>query len=127
MYFSKKVAFLVVFAVSLIAINNKSFANSLFPAEDDYLLVTDKSAAPVGGIDAIVKKVLAETSLRGKGKLYLLVYVNASGEVDDVKVVKGIGGNESKAIDILEKMKFTPGMNNNTPVKSKVALALNFN
>ena len=127
MYLSKNAVFFIALIIGVLGSTNKSLANLLMPAEEEYFIVTDKAAAPVGGIDALVKKVLAESPLKGKGKLYLLVYVNDSGEVDEVKIVKGIGGNESKAVDIVEKTKFTPGMNNNAPVKSKVALALNFN
>jgi periplasmic protein TonB len=124
---SKKYTFLFALIICLLGISYNSFSKPLLPADDEYLLITEKMAGPVGGVDALIKKVLAETSLKGKGKLYLLVYVNNSGEVDDVKVVKGIGGNENKAIEIVEKTKFTPGYNGNTPVKSKVAIALNLN
>jgi hypothetical protein len=124
---SIKSVFIFFFLIGLFGVTNKSFSNTLMPADDEYFLITDKSAAPVGGIEALTKKVLAETSLKGKGKLYLLIYVNASGSVDDVKVVKGIGGNESQAIEVVEKYKFNPGVNANVAVKSKVALALNFN
>ncbi len=127
MFGSKNFVFFLVFAICLFFFNNNSYSNSLFPAEEDYMLITEKPALPVGGIEGITKKVLAETSLKGKGKLYLLVYVNSTGEVDEVKVVKGIGGNEKDAIEIVEKTKFTPAINNNSPVKSKVAIALNLN
>ena len=75
-----------------------------------------------------MKKIYSETSLKGKihGKCYLLVYVNTTGGVDDLKVVKGFGGKESDALDVVKDAKFTPGMNGSSPVKSKVAVALNF-
>lgn len=122
-----RILYLFVFLLIVSGLSNQSFSSTLPPNDEEYILVAEKSAVPVGGIDGLTKKVLAETSLKGKGKLYLLVYVNATGGVDEVKVVKGFGGEESAAVSIVEKSKFTPAMNNNAPVKSKIAIALNLN
>ena len=112
----------------LVGFSTNTRANTPVAGEEEYFLVTDKTAMPVGGVEGVMKKIYAETSLKGKakGKLYLLVYVGASGDVDEVKVVKGLGGKESDVLPVVEKVKFTPGMNGSTAVKSKVALALNF-
>jgi hypothetical protein len=124
----KNVILGLAFITCLFAFSNSIYANNSMPQDEEYALVTDKPAAPVGGIDAMMKKIYSETSLKGKlhGKCYLLVYVNASGGVDDVKVVKGFGGKESDALDVVKEIKFTPGMNGSSAVKSKVAVALNF-
>lgn len=123
----RKEVYFIAFVLLMCGLSNKSLASTLLPNDEEYILVAEKSAAPVGGIDGLTKKVLAETSLKGKGKLYLLVYVNATGGVDEVKVVKGFGGEESSAVGIVEKSKFTPAVNGGAPVKSKIAIALNLN
>ena len=123
-----KLSFVAFFLVSFIILTDNLYSSNLFPQDEDYALVTDKQSAPVGGVDALMKKIYSETSLKGKvkGKCYLLVYVNETGGVDDVKVVKGFGGKESDALDVVKDFKFTPGINGSSPVKSKIALSLNF-
>ena len=44
-----------------------------------------------------------------EGKVYVLIYVNENGDVDDVKVVKGIGmGCDDEAVNAIKKTKFSP-------------------
>ena len=128
MYNVRKFIFGISIFVGVFVFSNQVYSANIFPGDEDYALVTDKPAAPVGGVDALMKKIYTDTSLKGKvhGKCYLLVYVGSNGSVDDVKVVKGLGGKESDAVDIVKEFKFTPGVNGSSPVKSKVALSLNF-
>jgi len=115
---------------SLLALVNDSQAKNLMPGEDQYLLTAEKMPAPVGGFEAIMKKInYPEMAQRTKteGKVYILIYVNENGDVDDVKVVKGIGmGCDDEAQRVVKKAKFTPAMDKGVPVKAKFSLALTF-
>jgi protein TonB len=68
--------------------------------------------APVGGIKAIYQNIVYPEIAKSngiKGKVYLLLYINENGGLDDIKVIKGIGGgcNEA-AIAGVKAAKFTP-------------------
>ena len=57
----------------------------------------------------------------------ILVIGNEKGEVDDVKILKGIGaGCDEAAIDGIKKAKFSPGQNKGQNVKVKLSLTINF-
>jgi periplasmic protein TonB len=98
--------------------------------DEEYLIICEKMSSPVGGLEAIIKKIkYPETARRAgvQGKVYVLVYVNQSGDVDDVKIVKGIGaGCDEEAIDAVKRTKFSPGVDKGNPVKTKISLSLNF-
>jgi protein TonB len=98
--------------------------------EDSYLPVAEVMPSPVGGIKAIYSHIVyPEIAKKNgiKGKVYLLVFVSEKGSVDDVKVVKGIGGgcNEA-AISGVNAVKFNPGQSNGKAAKVKLAIAINF-
>ena len=105
-------------------------SNNLFPDDEAYSVVVEVPAAPVGGPAAIMKKInypIEASSKKVEGKVYLLVYVNEQGEVDDVKVVKGIGsGCDEAAISAIKKTKFSPGMEKGVAVKTKVSMPIQF-
>ena len=100
------------------------------PGEDDYAIVVDKEPVPVGGFESIAKRIVYPSmaiKTGTEGKVYLLIFTNQSGDVDDVKVVKGIGGGcDEESVRVIKKTKFTPGILNGTPVKTKFSLALSF-
>ena len=123
--------FLFIFFFSLFFLMvSETKPNNLVPGEEEYLVAVDKMPAPVGGVDAIMKKITYPSAAQKngvQGKVYVLVYINEKGEVDDVKVVKGIGaGCDEEAANTIRKSKFTPGMNNGVAVKTKFSLAITF-
>ncbi|RMD49233.1 MAG: energy transducer TonB, partial [Ignavibacteria bacterium] len=62
-----------------------------------------------------------------QGKVYVLAFIDESGSVNDVKVLKGIGGGcDEAAADAIKASKFTPGTNKGKPVKVKLSLVINF-
>ncbi len=125
-----KVIFFFILGLSFITLVNDAKATGLQPGEDQYLLTAEKMPAPVGGFEAIMKKIVyPDMAQRTKteGKVYILIYVNETGDVDDVKVVKGIGmGCDDEAVRVVKKAKFTPAMDKGVPVKAKFSLALTF-
>jgi len=62
-----------------------------------------------------------------EGTVILKVTVDASGNVADVKVTKGLGsGLDEKAIEAVRTWKFKPGTEDGTPVKSEVDVEVSF-
>ncbi|OGU68138.1 MAG: hypothetical protein A2279_08630 [Stygiobacter sp. RIFOXYA12_FULL_38_9] len=118
----------VVFLFLLLVINAKG--NSLYPGDEEYEIGIEKAPAAIGGNDAIMKKIVyPESAIKSKteGKVYCLILINQSGDVDDVKIVKGLGnGCDEEAIRAVKKTKFTPGQNLGVNVKAKLAMAIQF-
>lgn len=123
--------FLSIFFFTLFFSNaNKAEMQNTFTGEDEYLLAAEKMPTPVGGFESIMKKIsypdMAQKT-RTEGKVYVLIYVNEKGDVDDVKVVKGIGfGCDEEAVKAIKKTKFIPGVDKGISVKAKFSLALTF-
>lgn len=121
--------FLLLSSLLFIAITD-SKGNAILPGDELYAIAVEKAPAPVGGLEAIVKKITypdMAIKTRTEGKVYVLAFINENGDVDDVKVVKGIGaGCDEETIKAIRKTKFTPGVDKGVNVKTKLALAIQF-
>ncbi len=97
---------------------------------EQYLAFAEKMPAPVGGLPSIYKKIkypIVAKQAGIEGKVYLIAFVNESGKVEDVKILKGIGGGcDEAAADAVLRTEFTPGENKGKPVKVKLSLAIQF-
>lgn len=97
---------------------------------EEYLAFAEEMPAPVGGLPAIIKNVkYPEIAKKGnvQGKVYVMAFINEKGGVDDVKIIKGIGGGcDEAAIDAVKQGKFTPGKNKGKGVKVKFTMAIQF-
>lgn len=108
-----------------------AFSGSV-PANEDqkYLAFAEVMPEPVGGIGAIVKKITYPEIARKsnvQGKVYILAFIDESGKVTDVKVIRGIGaGCDEAAVKAVKSSDFTPGKNKGTPVKVKLSLPITF-
>ncbi|KAF0152308.1 MAG: TonB protein [Ignavibacteria bacterium] len=129
--FSSKL-FNLLFIITFFTLINFSNANAntLLPGDEEYEIGIEKAPAPIGGNEAISRNInYPQTALRSKteGKVYCLALINQNGEVDDVKIVKGLGsGCDEEAVRAIKKTKFTPGHNLGVNVKAKLALAVQF-
>ena len=107
-----------------------AFTTISYSQEDPYLPFAQVMPAPVGGLEAIYKNIAYPEIARKagiEGKVYVLIYVNEKGGVDDVKILKGIGaGCNEAAVDGIKAVKFSPGKNNGAPVKTKLSMSINF-
>jgi len=110
----------------LVLLPAKTFAQQ----QDPYLPYAEVMPQPLGGFDAIYKNIsYPEMAKKAgvEGKVYLLVYINEKGKVDDVKVLKGIGGGcDEAAVNGIKEVRFSPGKQNGTPVKVKLSLPITF-
>jgi protein TonB len=129
-FFTKWSGRLILIALLFVLAANSEKSSINAANDEDYLAFVPKMPEPVGGLEAIVKKIVYPSLARQQGvqgKVYLLVYVNENGGVDDVKIVKGIGmGCDEAAIDAVKKHKFTPGQDKGQNVKVKLSIALTF-
>lgn len=97
---------------------------------DDYLAFAEKMPEPVGGLPAIYSKIkYPDIAVKAgiQGKVYILAFVDESGNVNDVKVLKGIGGGcDEAAVEAVRSTKFNPGSNKGKAVKVKLSLTIKF-
>ena len=105
---------------------------TVFPSGKDelYKPFAQVMPEPDGGIEGIYSKIkYPETAQKAgvQGKVYLLIYINENGGVDDVKVLKGIGaGCDEAAVQAIKETKFSPGKDNGVAVKIKLSLPITF-
>jgi len=96
----------------------------------EYLAFAEEMPEPIGGLPAIYKLIkYPEVAKKAgvQGKVYVLAFINESGDVDDVKIVKGIGaGCDEVTVDAVKKTKFLPGKMGGKPAKVKMSLQIQF-
>ncbi|MFZ5947273.1 MAG: energy transducer TonB [Stygiobacter sp.] len=121
---------LLLIASILFLTISETKGNNIYPGDEAYAIAVEKAPAPIGGLEAIVKKITypdMAIKTRTEGKVYVLVFINENGEVDDVKVVKGIGaGCDEETVRAVKKTKFSPGVDKGVNVKTKLAIAIQF-
>ena len=98
--------------------------------EPTYFVAVEEMPEPVGGIKAIQEKITyPEIAKRAgvEGKVYILAFVDESGNVTKANVLKGIGaGCDEEALKAVEKTKFKPGKQRGKPVKVQVSIPVVF-
>jgi len=98
--------------------------------EPTYFVAVEEMPEPVGGIKAIQEKIIyPEIAKRAgvEGKVYILAFVDESGNVTKAQVLKGIGaGCDEAALDAVLKTKFKPGKQRGKPVKVQVSIPVIF-
>ncbi len=97
---------------------------------EQYVAFAEEMPSPLGGIESIYRLIKYPTdAIKAKveGKVYVLAFINEDGNVDDVKVVKGIGsGCDEATIEAVKKTKFAPGKAAGKNVKVKMSLQIQF-
>ncbi len=95
-----------------------------------YFIAADKMPQPVGGIAAIQKKIVYPEEAKSsgvEGRVFVKAYINEKGEVDRVKLIKGIGGGcDEAAMQAVKETKFTPALQKGKPVKVQVSVPIIF-
>ncbi len=124
-----KLSIALMFFISIsVSLGNQ---NNLSTNEgEEYLAFAEKMPEPVGGLPAIYKLIkYPEIAKKAgiEGKVYVLAFINENGGVDDVKVVKGIGGGCDEAtVKAVKKTKFSPATAEGKNVKVKMSLQIQF-
>jgi len=120
------IMFLTLFFILLTTVS----AKHIIYEGEAYLPFAEEMPVPNGGLPAIYKNVkYPEIAQKAgiQGKVYLLAFINENGGVDDVKVIKGIGGGcDEAAVVAVKKTKFKAGKNKGKAVKVKFSMAIKF-
>jgi protein TonB len=98
--------------------------------EPTYFVAVEEMPEPIGGIKGIQEKIVyPEIAKRAgvEGKVYVLAFVDESGNVTKAQVLKGIGaGCDEAALDAVQKTRFKPGKQRGKPVKVQVSIPIIF-
>ena len=110
--------------------NIKIKADEIKNVKHNFLITTNNKAVPVGGIESIVGKIrypkLAQR-LGIEGKVCLRAIVNENGEVNEIRILNGLGGGcDDEVVTALSGAKFLPAVVNGSKVKSEYDLTVSF-
>jgi TonB family protein len=98
--------------------------------DGDFFIVVEKMPKLIDGMAAIQAKVqYPEMARRAgiEGRVTIQFIVNEQGDVENAKVVKGIGGGaDEEALKVVKQAKFEPGVQRGRPVRVRYALSINF-
>ncbi|MBT8382012.1 MAG: energy transducer TonB [Ignavibacteria bacterium] len=98
--------------------------------EPVYFVAVEEMPEPIGGIGEIQKKIIyPEIAKRAglEGKVLVNAFVDESGNVIKVEVIKGIGlGCDEAAVNAVLQTKFKPGKQRGKSVKVKITIPITF-
>jgi periplasmic protein TonB len=98
--------------------------------EEGFFVVVEQMPVLIGGLAAMQNEVrYPEMALRAniQGRVVVQFIVNESGDVENPRVIRGIGGGcDEEAIRVVSKMKFVPGMQRGRPVRVQYHLPVVF-
>jgi protein TonB len=98
--------------------------------EPVFFVAVEQMPEPIGGIAAIQKKIVyPEIAKRAgvQGRVYVKAYVDESGRVTKVELIRGIGaGCDEAAMKAVQSVMFKPGKQRGKPVKVQVTVPVLF-
>ncbi|MCC5905168.1 MAG: energy transducer TonB [Balneolaceae bacterium] len=105
-------------------------AEEVAEEEEDFFILVEQMPELIGGMAALQREVVyPERALRAniQGRVYVQFIVNEKGEVENPRVIRGIGGGcDEEAIRVVKLAKFTPGMQRGRPVRVQYNLPVIF-
>lgn len=126
----KLIYFCAVLFFMFINVTGEKLNSNSFPGEEDYLAIAEVMPEPVNGLPGLMKKITYPTVARKagvEGKVIAMAYITENGDVDNVKIIKGLEGGCSEEVErVLRESKFKPGVNAGKNVKVKMAMAFQF-
>jgi len=98
--------------------------------EEDFFVVVEEMPELIGGLGELQKKInYPEMARRAgiEGRVIIQFIVNERGEVENPRVVRGIGGGaDEEALRVVSQAKFKPGMQRGKPVRVQYSLPIVF-
>lgn len=98
--------------------------------DDDFFVVVENMPKLVGGIQGVQAKVqYPEMAKRAgiEGRVTVQFIVNESGDVENAKILRGIGGGcDEEALAVVRGAKFEPGLQRGRPVRVQMSLPIVF-
>lgn len=98
--------------------------------EEDFFVAVENMPELKGGLAALQKKINYPDMARKagiEGRVIIQFIVNENGEVEDPKVVRGIGGGcDEEALRVVKEAEFEPGQQRGKPVRVQYSLPITF-
>jgi len=116
--------------VLIVLLSSLAFSQNTPSEEEQYLAFATQMPELSGGMGELSKKIkypgiAKQTNI--EGKVYAMAYVDENGNVDKVKIIKGLGaGCDEEVVRVLEDAKFKPGQHEGKPVKVKTTVSIVF-
>lgn len=131
---NKKISFIFLMLILILfgcsGDNQQESVDSYNKEMDLYLNSVDEMPFPIGGMNAIHKKVVYPKSARKagvEGVVFVKTFVNTVGEVTKTEILKGIGsGCDEAAAKAVRGTNFTPGRMYGEPVNVQVIVPIRF-
>jgi TonB family protein len=98
--------------------------------EDDFFVVVEEMPELIGGLASVQSDLqYPEMARRAgiEGRVYVQFIVNENGDVEDPRVIRGIGGGaDEAALAAVREAKFKPGVQRGRPVRVQYSLPIVF-
>jgi protein TonB len=98
--------------------------------EEDFFVIVEQMPELIGGLATLQQEVrYPEKALRAniEGRVYVQFIVNEKGEVENPRVIRGIGGGcDEEAIRVVKMAEFKPGLQRGRPVRVQFQLPVIF-
>lgn len=98
--------------------------------EEDFFIVVENMPVLKGGLGDLQRRVkYPEMARRAgiEGRVTVQFIVNENGDVENPRVIRGIGGGcDEAALEAVKQAKFTPGMQRGRPVRVQYSLPILF-
>lgn len=98
--------------------------------EEDFFTVVENMPELIGGLAGLQASIIYPEMARKagiEGRVFLQFIVNERGEVENPRVIRGIGGGcDEEALKAIQKAKFKPGLQRGRPVRVQYNLPVVF-
>ena len=98
--------------------------------EEDFFVVVEDMPELIGGLGELQRKIrYPEMARRAgiEGRVYIQFIVNERGEVEDPRIMRGIGGGaDEEALRVVRQAQFRPGLQRGRPVRVQYQLPIVF-
>ncbi|PKD45033.1 TonB family protein [Rhodohalobacter barkolensis] len=104
--------------------------NSESSPQDDFFVVVEEMPELIGGLESLQQQIQYPDMARRagiEGRVYVQFIVDENGNVDDPRIIRGIGGGaDEEALRVVSQAKFKPGMQRGRPVRIQYSLPIMF-
>lgn len=98
--------------------------------EEDFFVVVEDMPELIGGLGELQRQIrYPEMARRAgiEGRVYIQFIVNERGEVEDPRILRGIGGGaDEEALRVVKQAQFRPGLQRGRPVRVQYQLPIVF-
>ena len=100
------------------------------PEKNDFFVVVEEMPELIGGLAQLQQEIRYPEKARQagiEGRVYVQFIVNEQGDVEDAKVIRGIGGGaDEEALRVVRQANFEPGYQRGEPVRVQYSLPIFF-